>query len=99
MHSTKEVYRRIQPAIVYVFTHKVQCFPDFRPRLGPGWDEDLVCVSGRQAGPGVPPGDGDQGDEGKLREVQCRHLQRARDHRLERQLHGAQEPSDPSGQV
>ena len=71
MHSTKEVYR-VRPA--YVFTHKVQ-FSCFRLRAGPGGDADLVCLSGRQTGPGVPPGDGDQGDEGQLREVQCRHLQ------------------------
>lgn len=66
-----------------------------------GWPghEDILRLSGGQAGPAVSPGDGHQGHEGKLREVLCRHLQRARHHRLERQLHGAQEPQDPAGQV
>ena len=70
-----------------------------RPRAGPGRDADLVRVSGGQTGPGLPPGHGHQGHEGQLRQVQCRHLQRARDHGLVSQLHGAQEPPDTAGQV
>ena len=68
-------------------------------RLRGRGDEDLVRVSGGQTGPGLPRRDRHQGDARQLREVQRRHLQRARDHRLVRQLHGAQEPPDPPGQV
>ena len=39
------------------------------------------------------------GDARQLRPLQRGHLQRARHHGLERQLHGAQEPPHPAGQV
>ena len=61
--------------------------------------EDILRLPGGQTGPPVSPGLRHQGDEGQLREVLGGHLQPARDHGLERQLHGAPEPEDSPGQV
>ena len=66
-----------------------------------GWKayEDVLRLSGRPAGAAVSSGLRHQGDESQLREVQCRHLQPARDHWLECQLYGTSQSQDPPGQV